>query len=573
MNYLKNILTLALFNHFFLNITGQDLPDKTYFGSPLDIDLVISANFAEIRADHFHSGIDLRTQGVTGYKVIATADGYISRIMIETGGYGKTLYLAHPNGKTTVYAHLDRFRSDINDYVKNQQYIRNSHTLNIFPGKNEWNVKKGEVIAYSGNSGNSSGPHLHFEIRNTRNQKPENVLEYNFNIQDTTAPRFASLWLYSFIQDNRNNIPAGISSFPLKKINGGFTVRQSGPLVVSGLSGFGIEAYDYLNGANNKCGLYAIEMLLDDKRKFVMIMDDFSFGESRYINSFIDYREKITNDREIQKLFMDPNNELSMYKEVDGQGLIDISDRDTHTVRIIIKDAYLNTSELVFSIICADRKTMIPARQDHLFRYDQDNLFDSDNVFVRIPAYSLYTDINFSFLEETAGSPYLSDLYYIHDPGVPVHTHYELAIRPDYINDTLRDKALILSVNKKGVTTSEGGIWNNGSLKAQVRHFGVFAVAVDTVPPVITPLNITRGMDMTGQPSVKFKVVDDMSGIKTYDGYIDNEWVLFEYDAKNDLVFYSFDKDRLRNKTDHELELYIIDNKDNLSYFDTEFYW
>jgi len=546
---------------------------KDYFRSPMEIELLLSGNFAEIRSDHFHSGIDIKTRGVTGQKVFATADGYISRIRIEAGGYGKSLYIAHPNGKTTVYGHLDRFREDINDFVRDQQYKRNSHSLNIYPERNEWVVKKGDIIAYSGNSGSSAGPHLHYEIRNTGNQKPENVLLYKLILTDTVAPRFLSLWTYSVTQDGRFTIPEGTNSFDLIRINGRYILKQKDPVMLNGTTGFGIEAFDFLNGANNKCGLYSIEMLLDDIRTFFMRMDDFSFNESRYVNSFMDYGEKQADNRIIQKLYLDPNNKLGMYKEVNGLGLVELSDADTHLVRIIIKDALLNTSELVFTVIDSGKQPVMPNLKGYLFRFDQDKMFDTGGVTLRIPAYSLYTDIDFLYTLEDDGEIYLSDIHHLHNPGVPLHSSCELAIRPVKIDDNLKEKATILSIDYEGKITFEGGEWKSGFVHAKVNHFGTFVVGLDTVPPAITPLNINENKDLTSQSSLRFRVVDNQSGIRSYDGYIDNQWVLFEYDAKNDLVSYAFDKKRLKEKTMHELELYIVDNKDNIAYFVTEFYW
>jgi murein DD-endopeptidase MepM/ murein hydrolase activator NlpD len=573
MDITKKILILIILTYISQYLPGQLPENSGYFSSPLDIGLILSGNFAEIREGHFHSGIDIKTQGVTGQKVLASADGYISRIKIESGGYGKTLYLAHPNGKTTVYAHLDRFRNDINDYVRSIQYARNLHAVNIYPGKDEWPVKKGDLIAFSGNSGYSFGPHLHFEIRNSGNQNPENVLRYGFNIKDTISPKFFSLWMYSFLPDGRGNNINGHTEIELTRTNGRFVPRQPGPLAINGPVGFGIEAYDFLNSGNNRCGLYSIELMVDDKRRFLMIMDEYSFNESRYINSFIDYGEQHTNDRNIQKLFLDPNNRLSMYEEVSNRGLIDAVEPDTHLVRIIIKDVSRNSSELTFRIISKTPATEPPPAMDHPFRYDQANAFDTDGVFIRLPSFSLYTDINFSYLKETMTAPFLSDVHHICNPAVPVHSNYEIAIMPAGMHDTLKPCALIISIDEEGKTSSMGGEWKEGYLHAQVNHFGTFAVGLDTVAPSIIPINISSGVDMSGQSSARFSVADDLSGIKSYDGYIDNKWALLEYEAKNDLIFYIFDKDRLSGGTMHELELYIIDNKDNLSYYYAEFYW
>ena len=251
---------------------------KDYFGAPMNIDMYLSGNFGELRSNHFHAGIDIKTQGITGHRVYAASGGYISRIKIETAGYGNTLYITHPDGYTTVYAHLDRFRKDIAESMRKKQYSHEQHTLNIFPEKGEWPVEKGELVAFSGTSGYSFGPHLHFEIRDARNQEPMNVMLFGFDIEDLVAPRIFSVYMYP-----------GKTRFEVAGDSGKYFLKTGDTISAGGSVGFGIEAFDYLNGAHNRCGIYRIQMLVDDVLKYEWRMDRFPFSKARYINSYIDY--------------------------------------------------------------------------------------------------------------------------------------------------------------------------------------------------------------------------------------------------------------------------------------------
>jgi murein DD-endopeptidase MepM/ murein hydrolase activator NlpD len=548
-----------------------------YFSPPLDFRMVLSGNFGELRANHFHSGIDIKTQGTTGHRVYAAADGYVSRIKIEAAGYGNTLYITHPGGYTTVYAHLDRFRSDLARYVLDRQYSLEKHALNIYPEKDEWPVKKGELVAFSGTSGYSFGPHLHFEIRDASNQEPLNVLLFGFDIEDRVPPRIYSLYLYP---GNHESMAEGSFDKSRLEVSGGdgkYILSKGDTVTASGNVGFGLEAFDFLNGAGNRCGLYRIRMMVDGELRYEWEMDRFSFSEDRYVNSYMDYGEYIRNEVLVQKTFVDPNNRLDLYKHVEHAGFNDFSEPRSYRIKFILEDAGGNAAELEF-IVKGGIPAVLPQREEEAppdaeFRCEVDNSFTRDGISLGIPSGALYTDLAFHYDTSARPEGAFSRLYGLQDRYTPLQLWCDLAIRPSGLPEALRNKAVIALMDGDNGFTSEGGEWKNGAVSTQIREFGRFTVLVDTTDPEITSLDLDGSGDPFTGKSIRFRVTDDLSGIRSYEGYIDNRWALFEYDLKNDLVFYRIDPGRLASGKSHELELYITDNKDNIAYFYSEFYW
>jgi hypothetical protein len=572
-------LSIAIISALFLNIRVHSQPaaGTNSFRSPFDFDLSVSGNFGEIRTDHFHSGIDIRTQGVTGKKIYSVGNGYISRIKIESGGYGKTLYLTHPNGLMTVYAHLDRFSSEIERYVKDKQYEEKKHAINIFPLKNDFPVAEGELIAYSGNTGYSFGPHLHFEIRNAGNQNVRNVLLYDFGIEDRAAPKFFSLCLYPMDSNSFVNNSTEKQIIPVSGVDEKYRIPDDYSLRATGKIGFGIEAYDYLDGSATRCGIYIIELYVDSTLIYSCLMDEFSFNESRYVNSFIDYEEKQRSGRNIQKAFIEPNNKLSVYGKNVNNGLTEFSDDNPHLVTFIIKDAYLNASRLDFTVMSqSTNKVSSREIKNDFIQYmpwESLNIFERDDIRLVIPEGALYKDLQFQYSRKENGSGLFSAVHNIHNIYTPLHLQCELSIRPGNFPEALQGKAILVNSDKEGKWQYAGGEWDNGFVKGMISAFGNYAVSIDTSAPVIKPLNFSGIPDLSGMNSILFNVKDDLSGLMSYEGYIDGNWALFEYDAKNDLVFYKFDPERISREQNHELELYVIDNKQNIAFYYTEFYW
>ena len=301
--FLTRLFIISILFYSSLN----DFPtDRTIFNSPLNIPLLLSANFGELRVDHFHSGVDIKTQGTTGKEVVAAADGYIYRISVSPAGFGNALYLRHPSGYSTVYGHLDRFTSQIEEYVKNHQYKNKSFEVTLFPDKDEFPVKQGQLIAYSGNSGGSGGPHLHFEIRKSTNEKPINPLLFNFGIVDNIKPIIEKLEIYPLNKHTLINNKNSAKKINVSGSHGSYFVPSENEISISGPAGFGIKDYDMLDGSPNKCGVYSIELFIDSMSIFKYIMDGFPFTDSRYVNSHIDYETYMKENIYIERTFVLP---------------------------------------------------------------------------------------------------------------------------------------------------------------------------------------------------------------------------------------------------------------------------
>jgi len=552
--------------------------DGGSFYPPVKIPIYLSGNFGEIRSDHFHSGIDIKTQGTTGHPVYSIDDGYISRIKVQANGYGKSIYITHPNGYTSVYGHLDRYRDDIAAYVTNIQYKKQSHEVDLYLNQETFLLKRGELIAYSGNSGSSSGPHLHFEIRSTASQHPTNVLSYGFDIKDQIPPKFQSLHLYPL--DNRSQVNGKSKklSSQLVKENGIYTVPYGTKMSGSGTLGISIEVFDYLNGSSNRCGICTLEMYVDNKLTYSHMMDEFSFSETRYVNAHIDYEERVTSGIKAHRLYRLPNDRLSIYnKSVDNQPLKLNESRD-YLIRIVASDVAGNSSELKFTLKGNEERVaeVNPGLENIDFikmKYNQVNSFEEGPVRVEIPANALYQDMDFTFNIASPADGLLSPVYHIAGKEVPVHLPYSLSIKCPDIAPTLRNKLLIVSFNDEKEIVAAGGDYKKGAVVAQLRNFGEFAIALDTIAPEIIPAKNSSGADLTSSKALRFTIIDNLSGIAKYEGYIDNKWALFEYDPKNNQLLYTFDETRIAKGGEHELELYVIDVKGNANLLHKTFTW
>lgn len=537
--------------------------------------MYLSGNFGEIRTDHFHSGIDIKTQGSTGHHVFSVDEGYVSRIKVQANGYGNSIYISHPNGYTSVYGHLDRYRDDIADFVKRMQYKQESHTVDLYPDKSSFPLKKGDFIAYSGNSGSSSGPHLHFEIRTTANQHPTNVLAYNFDIKDRLAPRFHSLFLYPMDKNSRINGKAERFSSKLVRDKSRYAVPNGTTLKGSGKLGLSVEVFDYLDGAINRCGIHTLEMYVDDNLSYKHVMDEFSFSETRYINAHIDYEERITSGKKVHRLHRLPNDRLRIYEQtLDNRALL-IQESGEYKIRIVATDVAGNSSTLEFTLkgSAAEDPDPLPDTGGITnMKYNQTNSFKQETVELVIPAHALYQDLDFSFQSSPPESGSLTPFYQIASSEVPVHKAYSFSIESPEIDPVFHRKLLLVSRTKKGDIVSAGGEYKDGRVQAQLRSFGEFAVALDTVAPEIIPRQNISG-DLGSRRMLRFTIRDDLSGIYTYEGYIDNQWALFEYDPKNNILSYSFDEDHIARDSEHVLELYVSDRKGNVNLVNATFNW
>ncbi len=578
-NYKTLIFCVAVILHSLARESLSQPPDEhENFHMPLSIPLYLSGNFGEIRSTHFHTGIDIKTQQETGLKVYAVYEGYISRINLQSGAYGKSLYITHTNGYVSVYAHLSKFMPDVEEYVKKNQYLRQSYEVNLFPEVNQFKVVRGQVVAYSGNTGRSSGPHLHFEIRDAKNQNPRNVLMYNFNIKDDIRPKIYNLAVYPVDRYSLVNNMNRKLIIPVSGNNGLYKINNNGGISVSGKIGFGIETFDFLNGSNNKCAVYSIDLYVSDTLIYSHQLDELSFSELRYVNSHADYEEKMKNGRIIHKLFLEPNNKLGIYTHLINRGIYEFKKDTLIDIKIVVKDIRQNESQLLFSVRSMEQEEFITEiRHDpdyvKTFYYNMPNEYQNDELRIFLPRDALYDNIDFRYSRIIGDSSDYSGIHCVHDEYTALHKEYTLSIKAKDLPENLQDKALIVYIEKDTNFISVGGSWENGYVTASTSGFGKFKVSVDTIAPVISPLSFYSNGNYRNGGSISFKITDDLSGIKTYNGYIDNKWALFEYDAKSSTLTYWFDPERISKDTNHELEIVVADYKDNTGVYKSTFYY
>jgi hypothetical protein len=540
------IISLLVFSLLsYLQVSGQATYPQNYFRLPIDFTPSLSGTFAEIRSGHFHSGIDFRTGGVEGKPLYAAADGFVSRIRISPEGFGKAIYIEHPNGYSTVYAHIKNFVLHIQQYIINEQYKQESFDVNLFPPPNSIPVKKGEVIGWSGNSGSSGGPHLHFEIRHTGSQKPINPKMFGLKIKDDIPPVIQSLKVYPANRYSSINDQSQPLVFNVKGQNGNYAPDSPHPLNISGDVFFGLHAYDKQNHSNFRNGIAAMSIFVDGELTFSYRIDEFSFSETRFVNAVIDYEEFATSKRRFIQTRILPNNPLDIYPVANNGGIFTFNEKEKHSVRIVLEDAAGNEAALQLQVNSKPPSTK-PVQNDDVenkiyFRFDQTNRFQNSEMIIEMPAYALYDNLWFRFAEEAPDENTITGIFHVHDINTPVHLNYLIAIKTDIPEQHLQSKAIVVRKDDDGEWVSEAGEYIDGFVTTSVRNFGAFSIMLDTVSPVIMPLNIADNKNIGGQQNIRIEVSDELSGINTYRGTMNGKWILMDYDPKNDLLIYQID--------------------------------
>ena len=563
---LNHLSKLALLSFCFItqNLQGQQTYGNyvyplTDFRSPLAIEPpALSGSFGELRSNHFHSGLDFRTNQRSGYPVYAAADGFVSRLRIQNSGFGLALYITHPNGFTTVYAHLARFNSKILQITKNMQYQNKSYEIDEFPSSALIPVRKGEVIGYSGNTGSSGGPHLHFEIRDTKTEATINPQLLGIGIPDDIPPVIKAMYVYR-LNGNPFNEFTPKQYFQVVGSTGKYTLNKVNTINLNGEVGFGIVVNDRHNGASGNNGVYSITLSVNESIVYTSALAQFSFANSKAINSHIDYPTYLKTRQSIQKSFVDPGNPLQIYYNLVNNGKINFENGKTHTVKYSVSDAKGNVSTLIFNVQ-ADEKAIINTPklpEGTNFGYTQQNDFNTDEVKVVLPKGTLYNDLNFTYQKKTKPTNSFSAMHQIHNRFTPLHGGFELWIKADSSLAKYQSKALIVNSS----TSSQGGYFENGWVKAKPRYFGDFFIAIDTVAPTIVPVNVQDGKNMAGISKMSFRISDALSGIKSFNGYINGKWILMEFDAKTASLWHTFDERTGRGK--HNFELVVVDMKEN----------
>lgn len=520
--------------------------------SPVDIPIALSASFGELRPNHFHSGIDIKTQQQIGLPMYSIDDGYVWRISISKGGYGNCLYLRHKD-VISVYAHLDRFTPEITEWIRDYQYKNKTFEIDAYLQPNEIPVKQGQQVAWGGNSGSSGGPHLHFEIRDTTG-----VYAYDsqplYNVYDNVYPRFKNIAINPVSGEGVVDNSYTNKIYGVKRVGTGKYIANN--LKAWGKLGLEVKAFDYMTGQNNFYGIKSLKLFIDDDLKFSYLIDKFSMEDTRYINSFINYPQWQKTRDVFMRCYLLPNNILPLYYTKD-RGYITINEERDYNVKVVISDVVGNTSELKFKIKGVKKEIPLMLNDSGTYvRYDMPALIQGDGYGMYISRGSFYDNLYFDH-NVSFDSTLNANVYQLHYFTEPLQNAAKLFIKLP--KDSIpADKHYIARRDRKGgwnyVSTN---LYNDSILQAKTTSLGDFTVKVDTIAPEIRPQSRTSSR-------ILLKLVDKQSGVNRYEGYINGEWVLFEEDFHG-RVSYKVDKKRLKIKRPYHLEFRVYDNCGNMS--------
>jgi murein DD-endopeptidase MepM/ murein hydrolase activator NlpD len=560
---MRLIFLFLISTHF--TFSQNEFP-KDYFKSPLDIRIFLSGNFGELRGNHFHTGLDMKTNQKENLNVYASADGYVSRIKISTFGYGKAIYITHPNGFTTVYGHLNRANPTIEAYIKAKHYKEKAFEIEMFPEKDELLVKQGDFIALSGNTGGSGGPHLHFEIRDYKTEKVFNPMFFGFDekIADTKTPHINALIVYPIDENSVANSSQKPILLNLSQQKDGSYIAQK--VAAKGKIGFAINAYDGFDLTNNKNGLFKVETQLNGKTTFGYEFDGFGFNELRYINALLDYPRLVNTGSRFQKLFMTSTYGLSIIKSDESKGIIEVLPNLSYVYKIMISDFNKNKIEVNVPIAFSNEDPKITATiktTPYFLKAKIDNNYKKENVAVFVPAHTFYDDFYLDFDVK-------DDVLYFQDETMAIHSNINISFEDTKSSQKEKEKMFIASVDQGKLsynkTTLSGTIFSTYTKK-----LGKFILAKDTVAPKIVALNLVEAKNVDKQKDLQFKITDALSGIDTFNGYINGKWVLFEYDNKTAKIIHYLDEQFLVDG-ENTFQLVIKDNVGNISEYETCFY-
>lgn len=529
--------------------------DKPSFTPPFDFPITFSGNFGEIRANHFHGGLDFKTGGTIGKPVRALADGYISRIRV-THGSGYVLDVAYDNGYSTLNRHLSAFVGDVARRVEDLQYEKESWEVEITPEPDEYPVKAGQIIALSGNTGYSFGPHLHLDMIETATDEYIDPLPFFMNkVKDKTAPRAEGIML--FPQPGKGVVEG-------KQTRRAFPAHPTKPITAWGLIGAGIRAYDYMDGVQNKYGVKTVILEVDGEEVFRSTIDRFAYEENRYINSW--------THGQYMKSFIEPGNRLRMLQASNGnRGLVEINEERPYRFVYTLSDALGNTSKVRFTVQ-GQKTTIAPVehREKYALKWDKVNYLQEPGLELVIPKGMLYDDVLLNY-SVRADSGDIAFTYQLNDTRIPMHNACDLRIglRRRPVEDVT--KYYVAGVTARGGKYRIGGKYEDGVMKVRIRDLGTYTVAVDTVPPVITPVNQAQ-WGRTGK--IIFKAKDKETGINTYRGTIDGKYALFgKPNSISGNLVCELDPKHVEKGGKHVVEMTVTDGCGNRTTGQFEFVW
>ena len=548
-----------LYYLFSLFLVVTTLKSQTTATPPLDIPLKLSGTFGEFRATHFHAGLDIKTKGREGFKVRSIKAGTINRIKISTSGYGKCLYIQHADGTTTVYAHLKKFAPKIESYIKKHQYEKESFIIQKFPKVGELKVEQGEMIGLSGTTGGSSGPHLHFEIRDTKAQTPLNPLQIGYKIPDSIRPVVQGLYRYKKDINGLNKK----KQLPLERIND--SVYKAELQRLGGTHGFGIRLFDRQDLSYNKNGIYKAVMYVNGSEYFSYTFDKIDFKDGKKINALIDYSTYRKERIRIQKMFMDLNVDYSFLRRKAPNGFIKFEEDRAYQVQIVLEDYVQNKTYVSFyvegkkdtpAVAKKPMKNPIAPQKDYLFDLKQHEIYIAKNTF--------YETVDL-IIEEKKDTLLIRKRKLI-----PQRKGFELNVDIPRGLNSLEKQQLCLALyyptrkKKEQQLRYVGTIKKDSILTTKYAYPGQYVLTKDSLPPTITPLNFKDQQWISNYKFLEVKIDDEFSGIQSYRATINNQWILMEYEPKNKTLTYDF-SDLKFDQTELNFKLKVVDKVGNKS--------
>ena len=554
MRFFQKLLTKLLVLFSSIVIHSQEVD----FHPPIDAPFNLSGTFGEFRS-RFHTGIDFK--GGEGINIFSIEDGYISRIEVSPSGYGKVVYITHPNGYSSVYAHLSRFSPDIEKYVKSEQYRSKSYTVKKFPKKDQIQVKRGELLGYSGNTGRSFGAHLHFEIRDTNSQDALNPLMFNYTYEDLERPIIRGLYT---INENNTLIRDLPKRIRISKTNDSTYVADN--IIFNGDIGFGIDIYDiqYKN-LFNRNGVYKVELLIDSIQKFYYSMDRIKFSENHYKKLMYDYLSLVKNNRRVLKVYIPPRSNLSFLKTNDFNGIIKSNEIINSKVNIKVTDWNNNSSYLKFKIISADTlKSNKPLNGIEILT-NQKYVINKGESVVEINKNTFYEDVLLNITSK-------DDTIDLGDEITPFRSSIKLKIPIDENIDSLSlSQTFIGKIVNNKINYISSKI-NDSYITANTSSLGRYIISRDSILPEIRPINFKNKSNVKSNKTIRLRIKDDKSGIKNYKAYINGKWALFEYEPKQNLIFHDL-SDSVIEDGENDLLIEFEDGVGNKQTYNTKIYY
>ena len=504
--------------------------------APMKIDLILAGNFGEMRDNHFHTGLDIKTAGVEGQNLYAVEEGYVSRIRISPWGYGLAVYIDHPNGLTSLYAHMKSFSGKIDSLAYSKQKQNEAYVLDEIVLEDSVYVKKGEFIGLSGNSGSSNAPHLHFEIRETKTEHSINPLLFKCfrsKIPDTTNPTISGIKLYA-VSEKGYMIPGKSIYYSCKTVEGKLIVNEGQPIDIAPLLtensylAVGVHTTDKLNGAGNICGIYHTQFSKDNQTLHEMKIEYLNFDHNRFMNTHQDYVEFDKNNKHIHKHFKTVVNPLAIYIQAKGILPWNLS---IGSYKVDAWDAHGNKTVLEFSLKkTGDEYSKNPFDEAGKYYFpDSVNVMLREDFQVLMEPATFYEPLQRIFKRDTV-SEYLSPIYQFGEYSIPVQQKYDVRIKvPELPENFPIYKLGVGLISDKNYLSYVGGDYVEGWVEGAPRNFGRFVLIVDTIAPVITPLDFTEGKIITKFRNLQLEITDNLSGVNTYKAYLNGKWVLMEY--------------------------------------------